>query len=61
MKFAEVLPDVADREVVRIDYRKIDKHGRLYIDVKDANKEFLVVLIEPVPEDKIKFLKVGRR
>lgn len=61
MKLKEVIPNIADRETtIKPSYRKIDKHGRLYLDVANANKEFLVILVDPLPEDKINFLKVGR-
>lgn len=61
MKLKEVIPKIADREItIKPSYRRIDKHGRLYLDVANANKEFLVVLVDPLPEDKINFLKVGR-
>jgi hypothetical protein len=60
MKLEEALPDALTREVLKIDYRKIDKHGRMYIDVKAANTECIMVLLEPVPEDKIRFFKAGR-
>ncbi len=61
MRLKEVISNIAEREItIKPSYRKIDKHGRLYLDVANANKEFLVILVDPVPEDKINFLKVGR-
>ena len=61
MRVGEEIEDITDRElVVKPAYKKIDKHGRLYIDVGLANKEVLMILVEPIPNDKIKFLKVGR-
>ncbi|MGD0951369.1 MAG: hypothetical protein ABR985_03090 [Methanotrichaceae archaeon] len=61
MRVGDEIEDITDRElVVKPSYKKIDKHGRLYIDVGLANKEVLMILVEPIPNDKIKFLKVGR-
>ncbi|VVB64203.1 Uncharacterised protein [uncultured archaeon] len=61
MRVGDEIEDITDRElVVKPAYKKIDKHGRLYIDVGLANKEVLMILVEPIPNDKIKFLKVGR-
>lgn len=61
MRVGDEIEDITDRElVVKPVYKKIDKHGRLYIDVGLANKEVLMILVEPIPNDKIKFLKVGR-
>lgn len=61
MKLKELIPDIEEREVsIKPAYKKIDKHGRLYVDVGSANKEVLMILVDPIPEDKIKFLKVGR-
>ena len=60
MKLKEVLPEAGEREISRIEYKKLDKNGRLYIDVGWAKKEFLVVFFDPVEGDKEKFLKVGR-
>lgn len=57
----EIDEDIGDRETL-VDplYKKIDKHGRLFVGIEQANKEVLVILVRPVPEDKIKWLKVGR-
>ena len=41
-------------------YKKIDKMGRVYIDRNLAEKEVLIVVVEPVPKDKIDYIKVGR-
>jgi hypothetical protein len=60
MKLGELMPDIAEREVKKFEYRKLDKYGRVYFGPDEAGKEYLVALIEAVPEDKIKFLKVGR-
>jgi len=54
------LPNCAEREVQKIEYRRLDKHGRLYIDPDLAKKEFVVILLSPIEGDKEKFLKVGR-
>ena len=60
MKMGELLPDALDRETKKLEYRKLDKYGRVYFGPNEANKEYLVALIEAIPEDKMKFLKVGR-
>jgi hypothetical protein len=60
MKLKEVLPDAGEREISKIEYKKLDKNGRLYIDVGWAKKEFLMILLDPITGDKEKFLKVGR-
>jgi hypothetical protein len=60
MKLKEVLPEAGEREVSKIEYKKLDKNGRLYIDVGWSKKEFLMVLLDPQTGDKEKFLKVGR-
>jgi nuclear transport factor 2 (NTF2) superfamily protein len=60
MKLKELMPNIGEREAVRFEYRKLDKNGRAYFGPSEANKEYIVALIEAVPEDKIKFLKVGR-
>ena len=60
MKLRELLPEAGDREISKIEYKKVDKNGRLYIDVGWAKREFLVVLLDPIAGDKEKFLKVGR-
>ena len=57
MKLKEVLPLAGEREVAKIDYRKLDKYGRLYIDISKAKKDFLVILLEPIAQDKIDFLE----
>ena len=60
MKIGELMPNIADREVKKLEYRKLDSYGRVYFGPGEAGKEYLVVLLEAVPEDKMKFLKVGR-
>lgn len=60
MKMGEIMPNIAEREVKKFEYRKLDKYGRIYFGPEEASKEYLVALIDAVPEDKIKFLKVGR-
>ncbi|VVB69194.1 Uncharacterised protein [uncultured archaeon] len=60
MKLGELLPNCAEREVQKIEYRRLDKHGRLYIDPDLAKKEFVVILLPPIEGDKEKFVKVGR-
>ena len=59
MKLKEIDENIGEREtLIEPQYRKIDKHGRLYIGIDHANQEVLVVLVKPVPEDKIKWLRV---
>ncbi len=41
-------------------YKRIDKIGRVYIDRDLAQQEVLVVVVKPVPKDKINYIKVGR-
>jgi hypothetical protein len=60
MKVGEI-ENVCERETV-IDplYKRIDKNGRIYIDKDLAGKEVLILVVEPIPKDKIDFIKVGR-
>jgi hypothetical protein len=60
MDLKEALPDAMGREVIKIDYRKIDKHGRMYIDIKKADTECIMILLVPTEDDKKRFFKVGR-
>jgi hypothetical protein len=41
-------------------YKRIDKNGRIYLDINKAGEEILVLAIKPIPEDKINYIKVGR-
>lgn len=41
-------------------YKRIDKIGRVYVDRDLAQQEVLVVVVKPVPKDKINYIKVGR-
>ena len=41
-------------------YKRIDKMGRVYVDRDLAEQEVLIVVIKPVPQDKINYIKVGR-
>lgn len=41
-------------------YKKIDSNGKIYLDKKKAGEEVLVIAVKPMPEDKIKYIKVGR-
>jgi len=51
MPSGDEIEDITDRElVVKPAYKKIDKHGRLYIDVGLANKEVLMILVEADPK-----------
>jgi hypothetical protein len=60
MKLGEVLPNAINREVEKIEYRRLDKHGRLYINAELAKKEYVVILLPPIEGDKERFVKVGR-
>lgn len=49
------------RETVRDPmYKKVGKDGRVYIDKGLADQEILIIPVKSVPEDKIKYIKVGR-
>ena len=61
MKLKDVLPDSGKREIAKIEYKQLDKHGRLYIDPALAKRNFLVILLEPIAGDKENFVKVGRQ
>ncbi len=41
-------------------YKRIDKMGRVYVDRNLAEQEVLIVVVKPVPQDKINYIKVGR-
>jgi len=41
-------------------YKKIDRNGRIYISMDLAGQEALIAVIRPRPEDKIRYIKVGR-
>lgn len=41
-------------------YKKIDKNGRIYLSIDLAGQEALIIAVKPKPEDKIKYIKVGR-
>jgi hypothetical protein len=41
-------------------YKRIDKNGRIYLDINQAGSEVLILAVKPMPEDKIKYIKVGR-
>ncbi len=61
MKLGEI-ENVAEREtLIEPLYKRIDKHGRIYIDVGLANQEALILVVKPIPKDKIDFIRVGRR
>ncbi len=60
MKLGEVLPNCADREVEKIEYKQLDKYGRLYIAPELAKRNFVVILLPPIAGDKENFVKVGR-
>jgi hypothetical protein len=58
MKLGEILPNANDREVAKIQYKRLDKHGRLYIDPDLAKKEYVMILLSPIEGDKERFVKV---
>jgi RNA binding exosome subunit len=41
-------------------YKKVDKNGRVYLNIDLAGQEALILVVKPEPEDKIKYIKVGR-
>jgi hypothetical protein len=41
-------------------YKRIDKNGRIYVDRDLAEKEALFIVVKPIPQDKIDYIKVGR-
>lgn len=41
-------------------YKRIDKIGRVYVDRDLAQQEVLIVVVKPLPKDKINYIKVGR-
>ena len=41
-------------------YKRIDKNGRIYLDINKAGEEVLILTVKPIPEDKINYIKVGR-
>jgi len=41
-------------------YKKIDSNGKIYLDKRKAGEEVLIIAVKPMPEDKIKYIKVGR-
>ena len=42
-------------------YMRIDKNGRIYVDRDLAEQEALIIVVKPIPQDKIDYIKVGRR
>jgi hypothetical protein len=57
MKIKEVAEDIGERELlVRPLYRKVDKYGRLFVGIDQANKETIALLAIPTKEDKLKYL-----
>ena len=41
-------------------YKRIDKNGRIYVDRDLAEQEALFIVVKPIPQDKIDYIKVGR-
>ena len=55
--------EIAGKEretLIEPQYKKIDKNGRVYLDINKAGEEVLILTVKPVPEDKINYIKVGR-
>ena len=57
MKIKEVAEDIGERELlIRPLYRKVDKYGRLFVGIDQANKEIMALLAIPTDKDKLKYL-----
>jgi hypothetical protein len=57
MKIKEVAEDIGERELLmRPLYRKVDKYGRLFVGIDQANKETMALLVIPIDKDKLKYL-----
>ena len=41
-------------------YKRIDKNGRIYVNRDLAEQEALFIVVKPIPQDKIDYIKVGR-
>lgn len=41
-------------------YKRIDANGKVYLDKSKVGEEVLIIPVKPLPEDKIRFIKVGR-
>jgi hypothetical protein len=41
-------------------YKRVDKNGRIYVDRDLAEQEALFIVVKPIPQDKIDYIKVGR-
>lgn len=54
------LDEIARETLLDPMYKKIDSNGKVYLDKRMAGREVLVIAIKPVPEDKIRYIKVGR-
>jgi len=58
MKIA-IVDNIGERELLKNpQYKRVDKYGRLNVGVEFADKEVLVLLIKPLPQDKIDYLEV---
>ena len=42
-------------------YKKIDANGKVYLDKKKVGEEVLIIPLKPLPGDKEKWIKLGRR
>jgi RNA binding exosome subunit len=63
MVIGSIMFNFADKErEMLIDpiYKRIDKNGRIYVDRDLAEQEALFIVVKPIPQDKIDYIKVGR-
>jgi hypothetical protein len=57
MKIKEVAEDIGERDLLtRPLYRKVDKYGRLFVGIEQANKVTLALFAIPTEKDKVKYL-----
>jgi hypothetical protein len=57
----KIIMDSIERETLMEPlYKKIDGNGRIYVDKHRVGEEILVSVLKATPDDKVKWLKVGR-